>query len=466
MTTFTSLGAINKLTGDYVYPRIANKEDPYICPDCSKDLIFCKGAIRTPYFRHKKETGNPCVRYSTPSESQVHKDCKLQLKTLLENKTPLTFVRKCCDCGEEETFDIPEVAENSSIHLEYRFDYQGPKVADVAYVDDGAILCIFEVRHTHRTREEARPEPWFELDAESFIASVNETLSDPLKIPCLRDKLCSSCASLAQDEKQRRMKKERQDFSLKVNAISRIIFRETTSYEISTLQTDHCFLFEARTKDKNVYVFVFDYSQTQYPITPYVYNSRILPLHQSGKLVKVYGYSSLPPDAGLIKQARCIELIQTYRIISLGKTNVYEISWRSRTYRKELEPFWMVDSTFDVEMKASSNYSIFERAVTCYYTPLLSDIYESSRARVCSEAEPSEYYRALEVQTKLINAGIRYDIDFIGVCIIHPITGSSIRRTLISGETLYKGKWTKYLSLEGIISWYKGENDDTLLRAL
>ena len=33
-----ALGAINKITGEYIYPKIANKNDKYICPDCDKDL--------------------------------------------------------------------------------------------------------------------------------------------------------------------------------------------------------------------------------------------------------------------------------------------------------------------------------------------------------------------------------------------------------------------------------------------
>ena len=36
MSQSLSLGAINKLTGEYVYPKIANKKDEYICPDVIK----------------------------------------------------------------------------------------------------------------------------------------------------------------------------------------------------------------------------------------------------------------------------------------------------------------------------------------------------------------------------------------------------------------------------------------------
>ena len=72
-----SLGAINKITGEYVYPKIANKKDEYVCPECNKELILCQGEVRVPYFRHKVDV-NPCH----PTESQIHKNAKMLLKTM------------------------------------------------------------------------------------------------------------------------------------------------------------------------------------------------------------------------------------------------------------------------------------------------------------------------------------------------------------------------------------------------
>ena len=34
------LGGINKITKEYIYPKIANKNDKYICSECNKDLIL------------------------------------------------------------------------------------------------------------------------------------------------------------------------------------------------------------------------------------------------------------------------------------------------------------------------------------------------------------------------------------------------------------------------------------------
>ena len=145
MTQILSLGAIHKISGEYVYPKIANKKDEYICPECKKNLILCQGDIRVHYFRHKIDSLNPCHHYSNPSETQIHKHAKLLLKILLEKKTAISFIRYCNSCKkEEEEYEIPEITETTSkIILEYRFEYNGTKIADVAYLEDNKILCIF-----------------------------------------------------------------------------------------------------------------------------------------------------------------------------------------------------------------------------------------------------------------------------------------------------------------------------------
>jgi hypothetical protein len=56
MSKILPLGAINKKTREYVYPKVANKKDEYICPDCNKDLILCKGNKIKHHFRHKVDS--------------------------------------------------------------------------------------------------------------------------------------------------------------------------------------------------------------------------------------------------------------------------------------------------------------------------------------------------------------------------------------------------------------------------
>lgn len=144
MAHFLSLGALNKITGEYVYPSIANKSASYICPECTRDLILCQGKIKAHHFRHKTDN-NPCNYYNKPSESQIHKDAKMLLKHLLENKVPITFIRSCERCAKQDEYEIPEIGADSKIVLEYRFDYNGLKIADVAYIDGDGVVALFEI---------------------------------------------------------------------------------------------------------------------------------------------------------------------------------------------------------------------------------------------------------------------------------------------------------------------------------
>jgi hypothetical protein len=193
MTSLISLGAINKITREYIYPKIANKKDEYVCPDCNRDLILCQGDVRVHHFRHKVDTFTSCQHYNSPTESQIHKDAKMLLKTILEKKIPLSFIRNCSCCKKNEEYEIPEVTETSCVTLEHRFEYNNSvKIADVAYIDDGEIVCIFEICNTHKTCSENRPEPWFEIDALEFIAKVNTIISS-IKITCIRCEKCEDC---------------------------------------------------------------------------------------------------------------------------------------------------------------------------------------------------------------------------------------------------------------------------------
>lgn len=193
MTHILSLGAINKITGEYVYPKIANKKDTYMCPECNKDLILVQGKIRVHHFRHKIDSIRPCKYYSNPTESQIHKDAKMLMKTLLEKNTPIQFMRECVSCKLNTVIDLPATTEHSIITLEHRFSYNDEiKIADVAHIIDSEIKCIYEICHTHKTLSENRPEPWVEINAKSLLmAADNNTF--PLIINCMRCEKCEEC---------------------------------------------------------------------------------------------------------------------------------------------------------------------------------------------------------------------------------------------------------------------------------
>ena len=193
MSQLLSLGAMNKLTGEYVYPKIANKKDEYICPECNKDLILVQGDIRVHHFRHKVDSINPCHHYSKPTESQIHKDAKMLMKTLLENKTHIQFIRQCVSCKITDEINLPEINEGSIITLEHRFNYEDElRIADVAHTFNGEIKGIYEICNTHKTCSGDRPEPWVEIDANSLLTSVN-TNNEPLIINCIRCEKCEEC---------------------------------------------------------------------------------------------------------------------------------------------------------------------------------------------------------------------------------------------------------------------------------
>lgn len=191
MNHIISLGAKNKITGEYVYPKIADKNEEYYCPDCEKDIIICKGKIIRPYFRHKADD-DPCSHYNNPTESQIHKEGKLLIKTLLEKKTKIIITRNCYNCKQIEETEIPEISELSKIKLEYRFEYNGLKIADVAYINNDKIISIFEIYNTHRTEINTRPEPWYEINAMILINLANEK-NNIIKIPCTRCEKCTKC---------------------------------------------------------------------------------------------------------------------------------------------------------------------------------------------------------------------------------------------------------------------------------
>lgn len=245
MTTIP-LGAIHKKTGGYVYPKIANKTDEYICLECHKELILCQGNIRVHHFRHKFDYTNDCHRYNNPTESQIHKDAKLLLKTLIE-KNSISFIRKCSDCIKEEEFELPEITETSYIELEYRFEYNGQKIADVAYIDNQEIVCIFEIYYSHKTNRENRPEPWFEIDALSLIEQMNDNINS-IKINCIRHEKCEECVIYQQKEENEKKRKK----TMALDIIDDWFFHGIEIMPFSSNWLDKDIYITKNTKSKNI----------------------------------------------------------------------------------------------------------------------------------------------------------------------------------------------------------------------
>lgn len=213
MSYHFAMGAINKTTNLYEYPKIANKCNKYKCPSCEKDVIFKNGKNK-PYFAHYK-SNSPCYYYDNPNETQIHKDAKLLMKSLLDRKTNiLLFHRSCITCGQRGFdggfyYDIFEDDYNDDTKaiIEYSFIFNNSKKsADVALVENNKIKFIFEISYKNKTREENRPEPWVEIDAECLINKINlgENIDEygNITIECIRDYKCDKCIEYEEIEKQ------------------------------------------------------------------------------------------------------------------------------------------------------------------------------------------------------------------------------------------------------------------------
>jgi len=201
MSAHFSMGAINKTTNSYEYPKIANKINKYKCPFCETNVIFRNGKIKKPHFAHYK-SDNPCSYYEHPNETQIHKDAKLLMKTVLDNKRLINIYRKCYYCYEdpEDFLNITkeEYNDNVSAVIEHKFNYNNSnRSADVALLHNKKIKYIFEICYKNPTKEENRPEPWFEIKAETLINETNsgENINEEgeINIECIRDYKCGWC---------------------------------------------------------------------------------------------------------------------------------------------------------------------------------------------------------------------------------------------------------------------------------
>tara|TARA_R110000868_G_C10787355_1_gene756008 strand:+ start:21 stop:1052 length:1032 start_codon:yes stop_codon:yes gene_type:complete len=209
MNKHFTMGAINKASNGYEYPIIASKTNNYKCPHCDNDVTLKKGMIKRAHFAHRKSE-NPCNYYTHPSETQIHKDAKLLMKTLLANKTKVNVYRKCYSCKLLKPVRPIVYSEGSTAVMEHRFTHNGSnKSADVALINNDAIEYIFEICHTHATQEDARPDPWVELNATELINTVNSNDNNQLiKLHCCRTICCDGCILRLKQEEELRLKQE------------------------------------------------------------------------------------------------------------------------------------------------------------------------------------------------------------------------------------------------------------------
>jgi hypothetical protein len=465
------LGGLNKITGKYYYPVKATKKDKYICVECNKDLILCQGEIRIPHFRHKIDTKNPCNYYDKPSETQIHKDAKLLFKDLLERQIPIIITRNCKSCNKVEEFEISEVTETSNIILEHRFDFNGTKIADVAYIDDNEITCIFEICNTHKTSNENRPEPWFEIDAKTLLKNVNESEFSSLKISCIRNEDCDEC------------KKKKCHYAS--NKIRRYIYYKLSGLKECTIgctikcsdtysqyyhpkghpecELCHCrYLYE-------------DLSFNAGDSDGYTHNKKILELFED----KFYGYHAI---------------IQTYKgtgsVFIVSKKSYEKYDWvddyresnvdcynLKLPYIKKIEVM-SADDTINIiediiisckELKTIKEEKIkdiknmiknIENQDKKWKNNIDSDDVADTYRSMRYANQYNKYKKSLEIELEFIEA----DVDYIEnnnniISIVHKKTNTKIRRSLVNNKTYFNKKWRTNISTRLIIKWYYSESD-------
>ena len=201
MSSHFFMGAINKTNNNHEYPKIASKKYKYKCPECEKDVIFRNGKIKKPHFAHYK-SDNPCTYYDRPSESQIHKEAKMIMKYFLDNKKYINIYRKCYYCNDEDDvlfISDEDYNDEMKVVIEYKFNFNDSlKSADVALLENNKLMYIFEICYKNKTKEENRPEPWFELDATNLINMANT--QDEFDIECIRNHYkCSRCKYIQEE---------------------------------------------------------------------------------------------------------------------------------------------------------------------------------------------------------------------------------------------------------------------------
>lgn len=207
------LGAIDKVSGVYVHPTQANKTTEYVCLECKHPVILCKGAINIVHFRHVTQNTS-CLGCTSTGESEIHRAAKHILKIILDRYTCL-LSSECTTCKKITKVKIPKINESNTISLEHRFEFNGIKIADVAYLENDNIKYIFEVFSMHITNSIDRPEPWYEIDAKQLIeifedrmdamdaihanamnenrGSSDRVSEDIVELNCIRKFVCKDC---------------------------------------------------------------------------------------------------------------------------------------------------------------------------------------------------------------------------------------------------------------------------------
>jgi len=199
------VGAINSQTNAYILPSKAQKGIEYKCADCNQKVILRKGTIRKHHFAHSNVSN--CQYFEHPNESQQHKDAKLKLAERLKQHFKIELNNNCPECSANpaalEDYKYT-YNDDDEVVIEYR-DPKNKYVADIAVLNKNKVKAIFEIKHTHETTTDVRPEPWYEITTAEIFEEENRLVNgdttdvfdkDVYYLHCMRksrNRFCINC---------------------------------------------------------------------------------------------------------------------------------------------------------------------------------------------------------------------------------------------------------------------------------
>lgn len=182
------------MTSDY--SKLSYPRPTFPCPECSGELILCRGEKRAAYLRHKHREG---FLRKCGGEAIEHLVAKELLKEYLncdDHAKTVTF-RKTC------SHNACQLSPNlQDIHFECEVRLVGDNNAktsifDVAGLCSRDLVFGIEILHTHKTREDV-PQmrdgyPWVEVSAEEVLSQLmgKGDITKRLSLVDFRD--CEEC---------------------------------------------------------------------------------------------------------------------------------------------------------------------------------------------------------------------------------------------------------------------------------
>lgn len=189
-------GVLDKKTKEYVFLHEAKKHINYSCLDCKTDVILRAGKINRRHFAHKKkDCGFYTIKKNSnyPGESQMHKDAKYRIESLINKNKTIKINTLCFQCNKIKKIKLVKNQGDLKAIQEHKFIYNDSnKFADIGVLKNDKLELIIEIFHTHITKEQDRPEPWVELSAFDILEKTSKE-RDIYDFDCSRSFICSYC---------------------------------------------------------------------------------------------------------------------------------------------------------------------------------------------------------------------------------------------------------------------------------